>query len=476
MALLLACLSCALHKAREDAPPPVALPERFAETEDGEPTPLYWWKAFGDPELDRLQEKALNANLDLRQAWARLAQADALARQAAAAQWPELGLSAGVGRSRTAVAGGRLGGAVEVDRVSLSGGAAYELDVWKRVASLKRGAALDRDAARQDLDAMAVTLSARVATTWFTFLEEGAQLDLLREQEEMGRTFLELTLLRFSTGLSSVLDVYQQRQQLAATRAQIPLARARREVARHQLAVLVGEAVLPDQGLEPGRLADLPPFPAVGVPADLLQRRPDIRRAQLRLAAADHRIAAALADRLPALRIGGDTGFESYDFGEIGNLFSNWVWNVMANLTFPVFDGGRRKAEVDRTRAVVRERLDAYGQAVLVAVQEVQDARVREQRHREYLEGVERQVALARSTLQEARVRYANGLSDYLPVLASLQSLQELERGLLAARRNLLAYRVDLYRAMGGDWPSERTDPAAASPDRSREESEELPR
>jgi len=460
-ALLLCCLSCTLHKVQEDAPPPISLPERFAEAESGEPSPLFWWEAFQDPELDRLEKKALTANFDLRQAWDRLEQADALARQAGAAQWPSLDFQAGAGRSRSAVAGGRLGGAVEVDQIALSVGAAYEVDVWKRIASLKRGAVLDREAARQDLDAAAMTLSARVAAAWFTFLEEGAQLELLLEQQNTGRTFLELTLLRFSTGLSSALDVYQQRQQLAATRAQVPLAQARREVARHQLAVLTGETSLPELGLEPSPLADLPPLPALGLPADLLQRRPDIRRAQLRLAAADHRVAAAVADRFPALRIGGDTGFESYDFGDIGNIFSNWVWSLMANLTWPVFDGGRRKAEVDRTRAVVRERLDAYGQAVLVAVQEVQDALVQERRQKEFLDEVEGQVTLAGATLREARMRYLNGLSDYLPVLAALQSLQELERGRLTARRNLLSFRVELYRAMGGAWPAELEDPAA---------------
>jgi len=460
LVLLLAGLSCTVHKVREDVPPPVSVPERFPDAENGEPTPLFWWEAFVDPELDRLEAKALTGNFDLRQAWDRLEQADALARQAGAAQWPEITFEAGAGRSMTSFGRGQFGGSVESDYIPLSLGAAYEVDIWKRVASLKRGAVLDREATRQDLDSIAMTLSAHVAEAWFTFLEEDAQLELLREQQETGRTFLELTLLRFSTGLSSALDVYQQRQQLASTRAQIPLAQARREVVRHQLAVLVGETALPDLGGESGRLSDLPPFPELGLPADLLKRRPDVIRAQLLLAAADHRVAAAVADRFPAVRIGGDTGFESYDFAEIGNIFDNWVWSVMANLTWPVFDGGRRKAEVDRTRAVVRERLDAYGQTVLVAVQEVQDALVQERKQREYLNELEGQVTLAGDTLREARMRYVNGLSDYLPVLTALQSLQQLERSCLTARKNLLAYRVQLYRAMGGAWPEVLADPA----------------
>jgi outer membrane protein TolC len=199
---------------------------------------------------------------------------------------------------------------------------------------------------------------------------------------------------------------------------------------------------------------------ALRLPADLLKRRPDVRRAQLSLAAADYRVAAAVADRFPAVRIGGETGFQSSSFGDVGNIFNNWIWSVMANLTWPVFDGGRRKAEVDRTKAVVRERIDAYGQVVLLAIQEVEDALVLERKQAEYLRELEGQVTLARATLREARMRYVNGLNDYLPVLAALQSLQELERSRLTARRNLLTFRVQLYRAMGGAWPEVLTDPA----------------
>jgi len=460
VAIVLICLSCTVHKVKEDLPPPVSVPDTFQEAGEGGASPLFWWEAFQDPELNHLEAKALTGNFDLRQAWDRLAQAGALARMAASAQWPEVTFGAGAGRARTVSSGGLPGTSVEYDTIPITLGAAYEVDIWKRISSLKRGALLDMEASRQDLDSVAMTLSAQVAEAWFSFIEEGAQLELLKRQQETGRTFLELTLLRFSTGQSSALDVYQQRQQLASTLAQIPLAEGRREVLRHQLAVLAGEASLPSLGPGPGRLADLPPFPEVGLPAELLKRRPDVRRAQLSLAAADYRVAAAVADRFPAVRIGGETGFQSNDFGDIGNIFSNWIWSVMANLSWPVFDGGRRKAEVDRTKAVVRERLDAYGQTVLLAIQEVEDALVQERKQAEYLRELERQVTLARDTLREARMRYVNGLNDYLPVLAALQSLQDLERNLLTARRNLLTYRVQLYRAMGGAWPEVLTDPA----------------
>jgi multidrug efflux system outer membrane protein len=324
--------------------------------------------------------------------------------------------------------------------------------VWKRISSLKRGAVLDMEATREDLESIAMTLAAQVAEAWFSLVEQEAQTRLLDRQQKTGRIFLELTRLRFSQGLASALDVYQQRQQLAATRAEVPLVESRKEVFLHQLAVLVGD---PPRGLvtpERETLPPLPPLPPTGLPSDLLTQRPDVRSAHLRLAAADYRVAAAVAARLPALRIGAETGYETRDFNEIENIFDNWIWSLFANITWPVFDGGRRKAEVDRNKAVVKEALGAYGQVILRALKEVEDALIQERKQAEFLLELERQVQLARDTLREARMRYANGLSDYLPVLAALESLQTVERSQIVAERQLLSFRVQLYRALGGTW------------------------
>ncbi len=461
----LSLFSCAPYKANENRPPPVQIPEGFSASGSPKAQEERWWVTFEDPALDGYVEQALEDNLDLAQAWARLEQATALARQAAAGLWPEISLEAGYSRSKSNFSGGsRLGTfSVTTERIPLTIGAAYEVDVWKRIASLKRGAVLDMEATREDLEAIAMTLAAQVAETWFSLVEQNAQKRLLEEQQETGQTFLELTRLRFSQGLASALDVYQQRQQLAATVAEFPLVESRREVFRNQLAVLVGDPPLALVPPERDTLPALPPLPPAGLPSDLLTRRPDVRSAQLRLAAADHRVAAAVADRLPALRIGGETGYESQDSDEIENLFDNWIWSVFANITWPVIDGGRRKAEVERNKAIVKESLGFFGQVILGALQEVEDALIQERKQAEFLIELEKQVQLARDTLREARMRYANGLSDYLPVLAALESLQTVERSQITAERQLLSYRVQLYRALGGTWTLALESPAEPS-------------
>jgi len=251
----------------------------------------------------------------------------------------------------------------------------------------------------------------------------------------------------------SAVDVFQQRRQLEAVKAEIPLARMRASVLEHQLAVLLGHP--PTRPVaEPLRvIPGLPPRPATGVPAALVQRRPDLRAALSRLAAADQRTAAAVADRFPALRL---TGRLETAGVNTGDLFSLWLANLAAGLTAPLLDGGRRAAEVDRTRAVASERLHQYGQAVLDAFQEVEDALVQEHRQAQYLENVTLRVGLAREELRRTRERYLNGATDYLPVLASIQGLQLLERQQLEEQRKLIEYRIDLYRALGGGWKLER--------------------
>lgn len=202
----------------------------------------------------------------------------------------------------------------------------------------------------------------------------------------------------------------------------------------------------------PGPLAlpELPPLPEAGLPADMLASRPDVRAAQARLAAADYRVAAAVADRLPSLSLTGSAGYSAV---RSQDLWNSQAWSMAASALAPVFDAGRRAAEVSRTKAKVDEALALYTQTILTAFREVEDALVQERKQREYVESVREQLDLATSTLREARERYSNGLSDYLPVLAAVQSHHQIERELVSARRQLISFRIQLYRSLGGSWP-----------------------
>jgi NodT family efflux transporter outer membrane factor (OMF) lipoprotein len=434
--------ACSVHSVNDRPTAPVEVPAGFGEHPAGEALTGPWWREFGDPELSALIERSLRDNLELRAVWARLSQARAISGQAGAGRWPQVEAEAGVGRGRD------LTGATH-NNFSWSVAAGYELDLWRRVASQTSAARNDVQAARDDVEATATSLAAAVAESWYDLVYRRAQSELIAEQMRTNEIFLELVRLRFGQGLVSALDVHQQRQRVFEVEAELAAVEAGQRVAEHRLAVLLGKA---PRTIEPGRAAalpDLPPFPDTGVPADLLTRRPDARAAQRRVVAADYRVAAAIADRLPAIRLTASAGKQT---DSPSDLIENPLWNLASGLLAPVFDGGRRKQEAARNRAVVEERLAQLGSVLLRALREVEDAIVLERQQLRVIAELTRALEESRSSLEEARDRYQQGLTEYLQVLTALGATQALELRLLGAQRQLVSHRIQLYRALGGAW------------------------
>jgi outer membrane protein TolC len=251
----------------------------------------------------------------------------------------------------------------------------------------------------------------------------------------------------------SIADLLQQRLVVENRRGELALAKAQEQVLLNQLAVLLG--LPPDQApqLAPASLGSLPPLPATGVYSNLVERRPDVRAAWLQVQAADQRVAAAVADRFPRLSLSGRATTSSE---EIEDLFDDWLSSIAANLLAPLVDGGRRRAEVDRTRAAASAALHSYGQTILEALAEVEDALVREQQQLKYLSSLDRQLELAAQATERIRDRYLNGAVDYQRVLASILSEQQLQRTRLAASGELYENRINLCRALAGGWEMSR--------------------
>lgn len=458
LALITALLSasCSPHRVTENPAAPIETPGRFSGG-GAAPLPDRWWEDFKDAGLNRLIEETLAGNLELKVAWARLEQADALARQAGAGRFPLLDLTAGYDRDEqlNRFVPPPAPDTFTIKSYSASLAANYELDVFKKWTSQARGAARDAMAARDQVEAVAMSLAAQVAETWFDIAHQRAQRDLITAQVELNETLLELVNLRFRGGLGSAVEVLQQKQQLIATRSQLAQINANEQVLRHQLAVLTGRPPLSAAGREVvSELPDLPALPGTGIPADLLNRRPDVRAARNRVAAADYRVAVAVADRFPALRLGASLNVERLAPFDIVEMFKTPPWTLFASITAPLFDGFRRSAEVARQKAVVEELLWSYGDTLLKAIAEVEGALVSEREQLALIKDLEEVVVVAGDNLREARLRYEQGVSQtgFLTVLNALQGQQAAELNLLAARRRLLSFRIQLCRALGGTW------------------------
>ncbi|MBL6946404.1 MAG: efflux transporter outer membrane subunit [Rhodospirillales bacterium] len=460
----------ACETTKSEYAPPVQVPAQFSES--GETAlPDKWWVSLNDPVLNEMMEQALAGNLSIRSAWDRLMQAEAEAKKARADLLPTLDGDAGISGTRkkaTATTGGRT--ITSTSDLSLGFSSSYEVDLWGSVRSSRDAEAYDLQASGEDLKTAAITLSSEVAATWYQLVEKYGQIDLLNDQADTNRRVLEVITLRFRRGQADAANVLQQRQLVESRRGDRIVAESQARVLEHKLSILMGH---PPRGLEIPRinaLAILPALPDTGVPADLVQRRPDIRKAYFNVMAADRRTAVAVADRFPKLTLTANVNTS----GEyVRDLFSNWLGTLAGGLAAPLFDAGKRKAEVERTRAVTAEALHGYGQTVLDSLQEVEDALAQEMNQRRYIASLEQQIDLSEQALERLRDTYISGNGDYLSVLDALLTDQNLARTLLQAQRELIEFRVDLCKAIGGGWELPRPQSPAMATKRQNPPEEE---
>ncbi|QDV05794.1 putative efflux pump outer membrane protein TtgC precursor [Planctomycetes bacterium Poly30] len=413
-----------------------------------------WWTTFESPTLDAAVNDVLGSNLELSEAWSRLAQASASSWAAGAPRIPTLDLAASVQRQEIRQSGGGTAALpVRTGYVyNLGPSLSYEVDLFGRIDSALKAARLEEAATAADVQATALALTGRATDAWILAVQNRALSRLVRDQIGVGEQLLKVTENRFGTGSGSVLDVLQQKRQLQSTRAELPNFEGAAERAVHTLNTLSGRAPrdpeLSGQDL-PSTLPGLPPLPELDVPTALLTLRPDVVAALRRVERSDRNVASAIAARYPRLSL---TASYRFDGSELSALFDRTFNNIVANLALPLLDGGTRRAEVARQRAILEGAIATLQRTILTALQEVEDALSREQRGVQRLHALEEQYTIASDELAQARRRYVGGVDTYLQVLSAVQNLQTLERQLLNDRAAVLQARAALLRALGGAW------------------------
>lgn len=419
---------------------PVEIPDTFYQAGSAEVTDR-WWTTFEDEQLNDLVDTALKNNFNIKTAWQRLRAAQAVVDRESAALLPTLEGSAqgGIERPQSDFVGG------ENIRIGLN--SVYEVDLWGRINSRIEAEEYRAQASLEDYQTAAISLSAEVVRSWYQLAAARQQLDLIERQVQTNEQVLELMNNRFGTGQIRGVDIIRQRQLLEATEEQKTYAEADIETIRHQLAVLTGAVPQKEMPLIRDSLPELPPLPQAGVPVDLIERRPDVQRAFHLLKAADRDLAAAISNQYPRLTINATAALRSEN---VKDLFGNWATSLAGNLLVPIFYGGELSAEVDRNEAVKQQRLFEYGQTVLTAFQEVENALISEQKQKEAIDRLREQLNLSRKAYEQLRIEYFNGSGDYLDVLTALDEVQLLRRDLISAELSLIDYRISLYRALAG--------------------------
>jgi multidrug efflux system outer membrane protein len=419
---------------------PLQSPEAFSET-SSHALLERWWTDFGDAEMDTLVDRALQSNFNLETAWQRLRGAQAIVDRESSSQFPNLEVLLGGEIQRPKSVGD--------EKLRLGITSEYEIDLWGRIRSKVEAERYRAKATHADYQTAALSLSAEVVRTWFQLLGARNQLNLFEHQIETNQKILSLIKARFGSGQIRSVDILRQKQLIESTHEQKISTESRIQVLEHQLAVLLGRPPKEKIAYTYQPLPALPPLPNTGLPTELIQRRPDVQKAYNLLQAADRDLAVAISNRYPRLTL---TASGSSTGNNAGGLFKDWVSNFTGSLLAPIFDGGERSAEVDRNKAVKNERLFAYGQTVLTAFQEVENALIQEKKQIERIYSLEAQVGLVRQTYEQLRIEYLNGISDYLDVLTALTDEQRLQRGLISAKLDLLEFRIALYRSLAGGF------------------------
>ncbi len=436
--------SCKVH----NKPVEIALdvPESVAAEYNGQSANLssQWWRAFGDEQLNSLIESSLSGNLTLSQLWQRVEQAKYTAKIAGANLYPSIDVGAEASRFRT-----ETDTATNYNSLYSSGlFVNYEVDIWGRMAANAAAGVYLWEASEQDMNAAKISIASQVAQVWFLIVERRGQLKLLDEQIRINTDSLDLITLQFKRGQNETTDVLQQRQLLESRVGLKRLVEAELEVFKNQLAVLTGKSPGMFETPPSGNLPQIDDTQSAGLTGELIERRPDIQAAFLRVQAADKLTAVFIAQRMPSINLGASL-VTSDD--QIKGLFDNWQTSIGVDLFMPVFDAGRRKAQVDRQNAATQEAVYFYTDTVIRAIREVRDAAALEWRQKQYIESLEKQMVLSKQSIAQIKENYLKGAADYLRFLTAQLTDQNLEREYLIAKRDLVTYRIDLYKSLAGD-------------------------
>ncbi|HEX7624577.1 MAG TPA: efflux transporter outer membrane subunit [Anaeromyxobacteraceae bacterium] len=433
-----------------------------------------WWRRLDDALLSELVDEAQRQSLDLRKARARLREARARRGVAGATRFPTVNASASASRSESSAggvagvggaAGAASGSTAAVAGTQLSAGfdASWELDVFGGVRRSVEAADADQESAAASLDDARVSLVAEVARNYVEVRSLQTRLSIARTNLASQAETLQLTEFRAQAGLVSTQDVEQARSNREQTVAQIPTLETSLAEAEHALDVLLGQTPgsLHARLSVAGSLPQVPSRVSVGIPADTLRQRPDVRAAERKFAAETARVGVAEAARYPSFKLSGSVGLDALLGGATGNTTGSSS-SLLGNITAPIFDAGRLKSQAEAQDAVREQAEVAYEQAVLTALQDVENALVALARSRERGEALTRAAEAARSAAQLARQRYGAGVIDFQSVIDTDRTVLSVEDSLASTRTDEVLALIRLYKALGGGW-SQQTDPRTAS-------------
>ena len=425
--------------------PEVDAPEkyRFAPVEANDLANTEWWKQFHDSTLDELIRIALSDNFDVRIAAARVDEFYGNLGVTRSGKFPQVGAEAAIGSARTPPTNA-------ADSVRVDAFASWEIDLFGRLRRLTEASRADLLASEEGRRFAVLTLVSAVASTYITLLAVDSQLEIAKRTLVSREKALKIFEARYRRGATSEFELSQSRSEYAVTKASIPPLEQAQAQIENALALLLGRNPGPVARNTDLASLGMPSVPA-GLPSEILERRPDVKQAELNLIAANARIGAAKALYYPSISLTGLYGSVSNSFD---TLFSGpaELYSYGAGVVGPIFTGGAILGQVNVAEARQQQTLLAYQRAIRTAFGDVENALIASQKTRETLAAQEERVEAMRDYARLANLRYDNGYSNYLEVLDSERGLFSAELDYTQAKSDSYSALVDLYKSMGGGW------------------------
>ena len=460
-ALLAACTVGPNYKPPPDRAPTTWGTRLGAGESDASVTLASWWSSFNDPELDTLIDSAIQSNLTLRVAEERVREARAEREVVSGGRWPAAGASAGYSRNRYGAnsyppLASFPGIPLDYNLYTVGFDAAWELDLFggvRRAVEASSAQAAAAEYARRDV---LVSVLAEVARNYIDTRAYQERLAITRRNVAAEQGILELTRSRYRNGLASDLEVEQASALLTATEAQLPALESGFAQSAHHLSVLLGQ----DPGAMLETLSRVTPIPLsppvvpVGLPSDLLRRRPDVQRAERELAASTAEIGVAEADLFPKVSLTGTLGLTSTSSGTLLESASRY-WSAGPSVQWNLLEGGRLRANVRVQKARAAQALDTYRQTVLVALEDTENALIAYSKEQSRRRSLAQSAQSSQAAFQLSSELYRSGLVDFLNVLDAERTLYAAQDALVGSTESVSLDLVQLYKALGGGWQQE---------------------
>lgn len=417
-----------------------------------------WWEGFQDPELNSLINRAVQSNLSLQQAQSRILQARAARTIAGAGLWPSVDASGTNTTSRSGLSpstGGPSTASGSATRNLFQPGldAAWELDFFGGTRRGIEAATANVQAAIADSRNVMVTLTAEVALDYVELRGYQQQIAISEKNLEAQRETADITHRRFGVGFASGLDVANADAQVATTRSEIPVLEASAQQTIYALSVLLGlePAALLTELSPSGSIPATPPAVPVGLPSDLLERRPDVQSMEAQLHSATAQIGVATADLFPKFSLTGSAGLQNLTQGSLGSLAGSF-WSFGPSVTFPIFNAGKIRANIRAQNEAAQQALLAYKQTVLTALQDVESALIAYSKDQQHRAALAEAVKSNQTAVDLSTNLYTAGQTEFLNLLTAQHNLYTSEDALVQADRSIDSDLIALYKALGGGW------------------------